>query len=329
MQHIPGISPQVGCLRRPGHGADDQLARGEVGLDGADARGSVAAQRAQQRHACRGQPGPAEPRKLRRAQFHIPPTCLYRFKNRRGYCDLAVWPDELVTAGSRLVSLRLLCLIMIRVFGWLVLLGRSETSKDAEIMLLRHEVAVLRRQVARPKPDWADRAVLAALARLLPAVPRTHWLVTPGTLLAWHRHLITRKWNYPNQPGRRALANRSATSCCDWPGRTRPGATAGSTVNCADSVTRLAKRQCGGSCAPDGAHRPRGTRALPGGRSCALKLMAYWPAASSTPAPSSSDACTCCSSWRSRPAMCTECTDRMLISGERHLRSVLGEYAGP
>jgi hypothetical protein len=57
---------------------------------------------------------------------------------------------------------------MLRVFGWLVLPGRSQGSKDAQILVLRHEVMVLRRQVARPRPDWADRAILAALARLLP-----------------------------------------------------------------------------------------------------------------------------------------------------------------
>jgi len=96
-------------------------------------------------------------------------------------------------------------LIMIRVFGWLCLLGRSQASKDAEIVVLRHEVMVLRRQVSRPRPDWADRAVLAALARLLPAALRGSRLVTPGTLLAWHRRLITRKWTYPNRPGRPAV----------------------------------------------------------------------------------------------------------------------------
>ncbi len=114
-------------------------------------------------------------------------------------------------------------LIMIRVFGWLVLLGRSEASEDAEIMVLRDEVAVLRRQVARPGPDWADRAFLAALARQLPAMLRARRLVTPGALLAWHRRLITRKWTYPNRPGRprasqeiRALVLRLARENPAW-----------------------------------------------------------------------------------------------------------------
>src|ERR1017187_7306776 len=91
---------------------------------------------------------------------------------------------------------------MIRLFGWLALLARSDTSKDVEILILRHEVAVLRRRVTRTKPDWADRAVIAALARLLPRHLRLHRIVTPCTLLAWHRHLIKNKWTHPNTAGR-------------------------------------------------------------------------------------------------------------------------------
>ena len=84
---------------------------------------------------------------------------------------------------------RLVYLLMIRVFDWLALLTRSDISKDVEILVLRHEVAVLRRQIARPKPDWADRAMIAALTRLLPRHLRLHRIVTPATLLAWHRRL--------------------------------------------------------------------------------------------------------------------------------------------
>ena len=92
------------------------------------------------------------------------------------------------------VSLRLVYLIFDRLLGWLTLLGRTSSSKDVELLVLRHEVAILRRTDPKPRLDWADRTVFAAPIRRLPAVLRGHPLVTPATVLRWHRRLITKKW---------------------------------------------------------------------------------------------------------------------------------------
>jgi len=103
------------------------------------------------------------------------------------------------------VLLRLAYLVVLRVFGWLALLARSDRAKDTEILILRHQVAVLQRQVKTPRLSWADRAVMAALARLLPRgqLGQLRLIISPRTLLRWHACIVRRHWTYPRRaPGR-------------------------------------------------------------------------------------------------------------------------------
>ena len=101
------------------------------------------------------------------------------------------------------MAFRLTYLLFARLLSWLALLARSEATKDVEILVLRHEVTVLRRRHPRPTMNWVDRAVLSALSRLLPTSVRRVRLVSPRTLLRWHTQLVARRWTYPRrQPGR-------------------------------------------------------------------------------------------------------------------------------
>ncbi len=108
------------------------------------------------------------------------------------------------------VVLSFLYRLVHRTFGLLGLARRDAIAKDAAILVLHHQLAVLRRQVGRARFTWSDRALIALLARLIPRERWTAFLVTPKTILDWHRRLLARSWTYPHRrTGRPSLERKT------------------------------------------------------------------------------------------------------------------------
>jgi putative transposase len=162
------------------------------------------------------------------------------------------------------VGLKLIYLVATQVFAWLGLAGRGSATKDVEILMLRHQLAVAQRRDPRiaHKLTWADRAWLGLLAGLLPAdrLPRLRLIVTPGTLLRWHRDLLHRRWarRSRRRPGRRpthrnikALVLRMARENPGWGYRRIRGELAGLGIRVAASTVWEILKAAGVDPAPD------------------------------------------------------------------------------
>ena len=151
------------------------------------------------------------------------------------------------------MCLRLLYLIITRLFAWMRLSRRDESRKSAEILLLRHQLTVLQRQhTARPKTTWADRALIAALLEVIPRSRRVGvgLIITPDTVLRWRRDIVRRRWaqrSRHKRPGRPPAHRNIKGLALRLARETQAGATVASTESSPDSASAWRPRQCGRS----------------------------------------------------------------------------------
>jgi len=201
---------------------------------------------------------------------------------------------------------KLAYLTVCRSIQLLALLARGDAAKDLEILVLRHQVTVLRRQGPRPKLQPADRALLAAVSRVLPRARWSCFLVKPETLLRWHRRLVAGAWTYPHrQAGRppldqevQQLIVRLARENPRWGYQRIKGELQRLGVQVSATAIRTALRRHG----LDPRH---GGRPPPGGRSCASRPPGSWRATSSPRTRSSCGGSTSCSSSNWTRDVCT------------------------
>ena len=205
------------------------------------------------------------------------------------------------------MAVRLLYLIFRQLMAWLGLLARSAHSKNVEILVLRHEVAVLRRQVCRPRLSWADRAVFAALTRLLSPACRLHRLVAPATIVRWHRDLVKQRWTQPRDqrhggrrtpPKLRRLVLRLAVDNPSW-------GIDESMANWPGLAIRLRPVPCGRFSSGPASIPPRAARGPAGDNFFARKLEAFSPLTSSASTRCSYSGFMCCSWWNTSRAAST------------------------
>ena len=120
------------------------------------------------------------------------------------------------------VALMLIYRMFTKLLSWMALCARSDTAKEIEILVPRHQLAVLQRRTPRPRMSWTDRALIAALTRLLPVRRRLGLLVTPATILRWHRQLIARRWTTQPTPTRSTRHPRRTPPPGPPPGHREP-----------------------------------------------------------------------------------------------------------